>query len=901
MVAVTTVPASAQLTGISVVKNAGNSPDNFQDGITLSYQRTSSAGLIQNGLGFFRARYQLGVGVDSGAFDSGSNSLSSDYTISFNVTAAGAYDLNITTSLNGAFTIVDDGDGPANADVTAVTGTRTGGNALSGSLGLADPGSRNSPGNTPFNPTGSATIQGVSNGSPVAHTLRFTWMSSCSSSNGTFTGGDECAVRLGIPIAYGGETAGKYPGQGNRTAASDGHFVTVKLTSLCGDGVVNGARGEQCDLGALNGDPTSCCTSTCTFRTAGSTCRAAAGGCDLAEACSGASAVCPADAKQPSGTVCRGSAGLCDVAETCNGVSNACPADALQPPSFTCRAAVGPCDAPENCNGLSAACPADAKRPNGFTCRAASGQCDVAETCNGSSDSCPADMLRPAGFTCRAASDVCDIAEVCDGGSPICPNDAVEPTSKVCRGAAGVCDEVESCNGVDKSCPADAFLGSTMGSFVCRPAAGPCDKPELCNGTGPDCPAQDDKMPLGTPCRAAVGVCDVAEVCNGTSNACPADGFAGPATVCRPAVGDCDVAETCTGSSPACPANGFRPSSFVCRAAAGVCDVADTCTGTSSACPADAKSTGVCRPAAGLCDAPESCNGTSNTCPPDQLRPNGFTCRPLAGNCDVAETCSGADANCPADTVLPATTLCRPASGACDVAEYCNGTSGACPADVGDADTDGDGVCDAVDVCPDVPDPAQADADHDGRGDACDPCTNIAPTTAIKAQIGLSKLLTPGGDDRFKFKGSFAGVPATPVVDPVTKGIRVLLVDAQGDTPLDATIPGGAYNVATRAGWTRNAAGTSWTYRNAGTVVPLENGINKITLKKQKTPGLYKFGVTGKNGSYPVGPADAPVRGILVIDPPVATTGQCGEAFFNGPAPFPSCTFVGGGSTLKCK
>lgn len=38
----------------------------------------------------------------------------------------------------------------------------------------------------------------------------------------------------------------------------------------------------------------------------------------------------------------------------------------------------------------------------------------------------------------------------------------------------------------------------------------------------------------------------------------------------------------------------------------------------------------------------------------------------------------------------------------------------------GDGDTDGDGICDAADLCPEVFEPAASDVDGDGAGDACD-------------------------------------------------------------------------------------------------------------------------------------------------------------------------------------
>jgi hypothetical protein len=48
-------------------------------------------------------------------------------------------------------------------------------------------------------------------------------------------------------------------------------------------------------------------------------------------------------------------------------------------------------------------------------------------------------------------------------------------------------------------------------------------------------------------------------------------------------------------------------------------------------------------------------------------------------------------------------------------------------------------------------------------------------------------------------------------------------------------------------------------------------------------------------------PTDLPLKGTLVIDSPLARTGQCGEALFPGPRPIPSCAFNTSESTLKCK
>jgi hypothetical protein len=127
-----------------------------------------------------------------------------------------------------------------------------------------------------------------------------------------------------------------------------------------------------------------------TLRSNGTICRAAAGGCDVAEVCDGTSPACPADGFAPTTTVCRASAGPCDLAETCTGTNAACPPDSFLQASLACRPAAGPCDAIEVCSGTSAACPPDGFLPASTVCHASTGPCDPAVTCSGSGPTCPA-------------------------------------------------------------------------------------------------------------------------------------------------------------------------------------------------------------------------------------------------------------------------------------------------------------------------------------------------------------------------------------------------------------------------------------------------------------------------------------------------------------------------------
>ncbi len=509
------------------------------------------------------------------------------------------------------------------------------------------------------------------------------------------------------------------------------------------------------------------------------------------------------------------------------------------------------------CDGVSGDVDADpfaSTAPSCVGCTA-DAECDDGLFCTGSE-------------TCNAGACVAGAGDPCAGG-PECENvcneaadNCIVPAATVCRAAAGDCDVAETCSGLGGGCPVDVLLS---GSTTCRASAGECDLAETCDGVSPACPA-DVKQTGGTSCTSDGNPCTL-DQCNGVADGC--DHPAGNAgAVCRGAAGACDLAESCDGVSAACPAD--VKSTAVCRASAGTCDVAESCDGVADACPADVKSTAICRASAGACDVAESCDGVADACPADAFAPPSTVCRPAAGGCDVAESCSGSSSSCPVDTGLPD----------------------------GDADT----VCDALDNCVVIANPDQANVDGDAFGDLCDPCSNIVPTVASKPKLVLSKIVPPTTDDKLNFTGTILDVPASPTVDPVANGLRILVSDSTGAIPIDITIPGGAYDTASKVGWKVNRSGTSWRYRNAGRAVPLVHGITNAQLKAFATsPGKYKFTVRGKNADYAVNTANLPLTGTLVIDVPYATTGQCGEAAFATVPTKPNCQVTGAGQNVRCR
>jgi hypothetical protein len=81
--------ARAQISGLSVAKNGGNSADEFQDGLFESFQRTSTVTITANSPTQFKVHYAEAIGVDEGfAGSDRTETLNSGYTISFSVAQA---------------------------------------------------------------------------------------------------------------------------------------------------------------------------------------------------------------------------------------------------------------------------------------------------------------------------------------------------------------------------------------------------------------------------------------------------------------------------------------------------------------------------------------------------------------------------------------------------------------------------------------------------------------------------------------------------------------------------------------------------------------------------------------------------------------------------------------------
>ncbi|MBI5543110.1 MAG: hypothetical protein HY901_04430 [Deltaproteobacteria bacterium] len=231
---------------------------------------------------------------------------------------------------------------------------------------------------------------------------------------------------------------------------------------------LKGECAEQgCSTGSCDG------AGACGLKARDTPCRAAEGGCDLAEVCTGDSAECPEDQFAPITQECLAAAGDCDKPEFCDGESRDCPSDEFEPATKVCHESRGDCDPEEKCTGDSAACPQDKYLVAGAECRAKHGDCDIAEKCTGSDPECPDDAFAPATLVCRPSVDeeACDITDMCPGDGPDCgTDDAKQPQGHEC--APEQC--VSSLHTPQRTCNATG---------TCLPANSDSCDPYICGST----------------------------------------------------------------------------------------------------------------------------------------------------------------------------------------------------------------------------------------------------------------------------------------------------------------------------------------------------------------------------------------------------------------------------------
>src|SRR5205809_1047190 len=507
--------------------------------------------------------------------------------------------------------------------------------------------------------------------------------------------------------------------------------------------------------------------------------------------------------------------------------------------------------------------------PDGTACNDGSA-CTQTDTCQGGT------CVGANAVVCTA-QDQCHVAGTCDPATGICSNP---------NASNGLpCNDGNACSQTD-TCQAGTCTGASAvvcsasdqchDGGTCNPATGACSNPAKPNGTA----------------------CNDADACTQTDT-CQGGVCTGTNAVVCPAPDQCHAAGTCNRSTGVC-SNPPKPNGSACDDGS-ACTQTDTCQGgtctggNAVVCPApdQCHDPGACDVATGVCSNPSKADGTAcndgNACTQTDTCQGG-TCTggnsvvcPAPDQCHDAGTCSPSTGAC-SNPAKPDGTACDDGN-ACTAADHC--TAGMCG---GDSTTCGDGVVQpgCGEQCDDGPGNGTdhccaADCrviDHDGDGvrDRDDPCTG--PAAIGRSHLSVKKLGTPPGDDALSFKADVTlPSPFDPALEPLTNGIRLIVAGARG-TIVDVTVPGGAYADSPRRGWTAGGTITRYVDRSGA---PLA-GITGVVVqdRSSRAPGLVRVTVKGKGGAYPVSFADFPLAVEVILDPPTAETGECGDVRYVG-------------------
>ncbi len=235
---------AATIANISIVRNAGNTADFFDNVGAEASAVQSTAVVTASNSTMFDARYAAVVSADrggSGGSGTTTRNFTGDFTITLEVTAPASTLWNFTLDVLriGAQTIVSDGTGNASVALGALTGSETGAGSIdSGSMSLAALTTLSNAAiggtptvNSPYNQSTTSVFSGTGTGAAQTVILNFVFNASAVSVDpaGGSVQGDEAALRMGLDSALSSFTADNYPGIGLRNLLTDGIYVFFRL------------------------------------------------------------------------------------------------------------------------------------------------------------------------------------------------------------------------------------------------------------------------------------------------------------------------------------------------------------------------------------------------------------------------------------------------------------------------------------------------------------------------------------------------------------------------------------------------------------------------------------------------------------------------------------------------
>jgi hypothetical protein len=166
-------------------------------------------------------------------------------------------------------------------------------------------------------------------------------------------------------------------------------------------------------------------------------------------------------------------------------------------------------------------------------------------------------------------------------------------------------------------------------------------------------------------------------------------------------------------------------------------------------------------------------------------------------------------------------------------------------------------------------------------------------TTMMLARVTLGRLGAPGGDDRLAVKGRVQFPTSPPADQIVNYGIRVLVIDADGATVVDETLPGGEFDPLSGVGWSFIRSGVRYAdKRKVG-----QGAIRKVSIKSDLA-GLVRFAIAGKAGTY-LSPPTLPLAVYVDLDT-IYHDRSHACATFPGPSS-PTCVASNAGTKVRCR